>query len=74
LGSQGESDAIVRAVANLGMNLGITTIAEGVETEDQAKIVLSASCEEAQGFLFSRPVSVSEVSKLLAEQDATVLA
>ena len=74
LGSQGESDAIVRAVANLGMNLGITTIAEGVETEDQAKIVLSASCEEAQGFLFSRPVSVSEVSKLLVEQDATVLA
>jgi EAL domain-containing protein (putative c-di-GMP-specific phosphodiesterase class I) len=74
LASHGESNAIGRAVANLGTNLGIATIAEGVETEDQAKIVLSANCQEAQGFLFSHPVSVIEVGRLLAEQAVTVLA
>ncbi len=67
LGSRDESDAIVRAVSALGVNLGIPTLAEGVETELQAKLVLGAACGEAQGYLFGRPVSASEVRKLLNE-------
>ncbi|HYZ22252.1 MAG TPA: EAL domain-containing protein [Rhodopila sp.] len=68
LGDKDESDAIVRAVAGLGANLGIRTIAEGIETEDQAERILGASCDEGQGYLFSRPVPASAVHKMLAEE------
>jgi diguanylate cyclase (GGDEF)-like protein len=66
-----DSNAIVRAVAGLGMNLGIATIAEGIETEDQAQLVLGAACDEGQGYLFSRPVPGSAVRGLLAEARST---
>ncbi|TDG31360.1 GGDEF domain-containing protein [Paracraurococcus ruber] len=68
LGSKEESDAIVRAVASLGVSLGIKTIAEGIETQDQADLVLDAACGEGQGYLFSRPVPVGMVPELLAAQ------
>jgi len=47
--------AIVSAVAGLGRNLRIGTVAEGVETEDQLLLVRAAGCTHAQGFLFGRP-------------------
>ncbi|MDQ3493487.1 MAG: EAL domain-containing protein [Chloroflexota bacterium] len=47
--------AIVRAVAGLAKDLGITTVAEGVETEAQAAVLRSLGCEAAQGYLFARP-------------------
>jgi diguanylate cyclase (GGDEF)-like protein len=68
LGDKEESDAIVRAVAGLGTNLGIPTIAEGIETEDQAQRVLGVACDEGQGYLYSRPVPASVVRELLAKQ------
>jgi EAL domain-containing protein (putative c-di-GMP-specific phosphodiesterase class I) len=62
-----ERDAreIVKAIANLGRTLGITTTAEGVETEDQLKTMIAYHCTEVQGYLFSRPVPASEVHGLL---------
>jgi EAL domain-containing protein (putative c-di-GMP-specific phosphodiesterase class I) len=62
-----ERDAreIVRAIANLGRTLGITTTAEGVETEDQLEAMIAYRCSEVQGYLFSRPVPVTEVRRLL---------
>jgi EAL domain-containing protein (putative c-di-GMP-specific phosphodiesterase class I) len=68
LGGKGESEAIVQAVAGLGVNLGITIIAEGIETEAQAKILPGAACDEAQGYLFSQGIAVDEVRALLAKQ------
>ncbi len=65
LGRRDESDAIVRAVSALGVSLGVPTLAEGVETELQAKLVLRAACGEAQGYLFGRPVPASKVPELL---------
>jgi diguanylate cyclase (GGDEF)-like protein len=53
--------AIVCAVAGLGRNLGIATVAEGVETEEQLIAVRAAGCQLAQGYLFSRPVPASEI-------------
>jgi predicted signal transduction protein with EAL and GGDEF domain len=53
--------AIVCAIAGLGRNLGIATVAEGVETEEQLVAVRAAGCQLAQGYLFSRPVSASEI-------------
>ena len=57
--------AIVRAVAGLGSNLGITTTAEGVETAAQLDQLRAEGCDQVQGFLFSRPVPARDVEALL---------
>jgi diguanylate cyclase (GGDEF)-like protein len=54
--------AIVCSIISLGRNLNMTTVAEGVETELQLMMLRAAGCSEAQGYLFSRPVPVNEVS------------
>ncbi|WP_185961198.1 PAS domain S-box protein [Telmatospirillum sp. J64-1] len=64
-----ESLAIVRAVANIGRSLGITTTVEGVETQEQLDAVNAEGFDEAQGYLFSRPLPAAEMSKLLWECD-----
>jgi diguanylate cyclase (GGDEF)-like protein len=69
-----ECRAIVHAVVGLCRNLGITTIAEGVETEQQLRGVLVEQCDEAQGYLFSRPVPVSQVPALIEALRQPVLA
>jgi len=52
---------LVKSVIDLGNALEIEVSAEGVETEDSAKLLLSLGCTLAQGFLFSKPVPSSEV-------------
>ncbi|PAJ81476.1 putative bifunctional diguanylate cyclase/phosphodiesterase [Burkholderia ubonensis] len=47
--------AVVCAVADLGKRLGVTTVAEGVETEEQLACITAAGCREVQGFLLGRP-------------------
>jgi diguanylate cyclase (GGDEF)-like protein len=54
--------AIVCAVAGLGRNLGMATVGEGVETEEQLIALRAAGCQLAQGYLFSRPVPASELA------------
>jgi EAL domain-containing protein (putative c-di-GMP-specific phosphodiesterase class I) len=60
--SHSDSAAIVGAIIGLGRNLDITTTAEGVETADQLTLLRAAGCQLAQGFLFSRPAPVSQLS------------
>lgn len=57
--------AIVRAIAGLGVSFGMTTTAEGVETEEQMRRLNLEGCIEVQGFLFSKPVPANEIIKLL---------
>jgi EAL domain-containing protein (putative c-di-GMP-specific phosphodiesterase class I) len=63
--------AIVRSVAGMCAELGMTTVAEGVETEGQLAILAAARCREAQGYLFGRPVPAKELEAVLARLSAT---
>ena len=55
------SAAIVCAVANLGRSLDITTVAEGVETEEQFELIRAAGCTHAQGYLLGRPAPAADI-------------
>ena len=59
--------AIIHAVVGLGTSLGISTTAEGVETQEQLDRLRAEGCTEAQGFLFSPPRPVSEIAGLIAK-------
>ena len=60
-----DSVAIVLAIAGLAKHLGIATTAEGVETRQQLQQVKALGCSEIQGFLFSAPRPIDEVTQLL---------
>jgi EAL domain-containing protein (putative c-di-GMP-specific phosphodiesterase class I) len=55
--------AILRAVVQLGNSLGMTTTAEGVETDEQLSIVRQEGCTEVQGYIFSRPKPAAELKR-----------
>ena len=69
LSLDGGSVAIIRAVTGLSRSLGITTTAEGVETDEQLHCLVREGCHEVQGFLFSRPVPAGRVLELLDEEE-----
>jgi diguanylate cyclase (GGDEF)-like protein/PAS domain S-box-containing protein len=60
--------AVLRSVVALSKSLGITTVAEGIETKEQLERVRAEGCDEAQGFYVGRPVPASEVPAMLAHQ------
>jgi EAL domain-containing protein (putative c-di-GMP-specific phosphodiesterase class I) len=59
------AEAIIKAIIAMAHSLNMEVIAEGVETEDQLAFLQSQKCDKIQGYLFSRPVSAWEFSKLL---------
>ncbi|MGI4732016.1 MAG: EAL domain-containing protein [Janthinobacterium lividum] len=59
-----KNEGIIRAITAIGRHLGMSTIAEGVETEAQLGNMALSGCGSAQGFLFSRPVPAAEVAAL----------
>jgi diguanylate cyclase (GGDEF)-like protein len=67
-GLDGDADgaAVIRAITTLGAGLGMTTIAEGVETTEQASLVTADGCANIQGYLISRPVPAAEVPALIS--------
>jgi EAL domain-containing protein (putative c-di-GMP-specific phosphodiesterase class I) len=62
--------AIVRAVIDLANAMGISTVAEGVETEDQLAGLRMLGCPVAQGFYFSHPLRAAEFDDLLTRHFA----
>ncbi|CAO3363310.1 EAL domain-containing protein [Azospirillum palustre] len=57
--------SVPRAIVGLGRSLGLSVIAEGVETQKQLQLLRDLACESYQGFLFSRPIPPEEVERLL---------
>ncbi len=57
---------IVRAVTDLGKSLGMSVVAEGIESEDEAELMINAGCNELQGYFFSRPVQVQAIDAFFA--------
>jgi diguanylate cyclase (GGDEF)-like protein len=60
--------SIAEMVIALGRNLGLSVVAEGVEDEQQARVLQQLGCPLAQGFLFARPMGADEMSDWLAAQ------
>ncbi|RLA73610.1 MAG: GGDEF domain-containing protein [Epsilonproteobacteria bacterium] len=63
-----ESVAIVKAIISLANILGLTIIAEGVETEKQQAFLIANECDNIQGYYYSRPMPAEELQKILLEQ------
>ncbi|MGA2672413.1 MAG: EAL domain-containing protein [Terracidiphilus sp.] len=63
-----ESRKIVAAVVGLGRSLGLTTVAEGVETPEHANMLLWLGCDFGQGYLYSKPVPAEELSSLISRK------
>jgi EAL domain-containing protein (putative c-di-GMP-specific phosphodiesterase class I) len=60
-----EDRAIAQAIISMGKALGMTIVAEGVETVEQREFLRSHGCDEMQGYLFSRPVAPEQLADLL---------
>jgi diguanylate cyclase (GGDEF)-like protein len=63
-----DSRAIVRAVTGIGSSLGMSTTAEGVETEAQLNFLREHGCDEVQGFFFSEPQPAAEIDSIFARR------
>jgi polar amino acid transport system substrate-binding protein len=65
-----EHVVVATSIIALGHRLGLTVVAEGVETREQAGFLGAESCDLLQGFLFSRPVSAEKCSDLIGGESA----
>lgn len=57
--------ALVRTILSLASGLGLTVVAEGVENEEQRRVLIAEGCPQAQGYLFGRPAPATECARLL---------
>ncbi|CAG1017091.1 putative signaling protein [Burkholderiaceae bacterium] len=68
--SEGDDGAIALAIVSMSRSLGLTVVAEGVETEAQQDFFSRHGCDCAQGFLYSRPVEPEAIAELLQRHAA----
>ncbi|MCJ2011801.1 putative bifunctional diguanylate cyclase/phosphodiesterase [Methylobacterium sp. J-076] len=72
LTSKPDGEAIIRAIAGLGKSLGMTTVAEGVETSEQMQRIRLEGCTDVQGYLISKPIPADDLLSFLADQKSIV--
>jgi diguanylate cyclase (GGDEF)-like protein/PAS domain S-box-containing protein len=65
LGTDADDATIVRAIITLGHNLNLKVVAEGVEHEEQVNFLRMNQCDEAQGFIFCRPIEAAALAARL---------
>jgi diguanylate cyclase (GGDEF)-like protein len=71
LGNGRRSDAVIRTVTRLALDLGVDTVAEGVETDEQRQQLCADGCSHLQGYFFSRPTAVDRVPGIIRDLAAT---
>lgn len=59
-----DSSAIIYAIITMGTKMGLTVIAEGVETLEQVKVIKDYGCQEAQGYFFYKPMSAGKFTEM----------
>ncbi|MEO0686579.1 MAG: EAL domain-containing protein, partial [Cyanobacteria bacterium J06649_11] len=64
----GNSLSVVRAISTIAQQLGLSVVAEGVETQEQLNLLKILGCEFAQGYYFSRPVLGENAWDLFVEE------
>ena len=69
IGNDERTEAILRSIIDLGTALGMTVVAEGVETEDQARFLRAAGCHHGQGHFFAAAGVPDEFARLLRASD-----
>jgi diguanylate cyclase (GGDEF)-like protein len=74
IGSNPDGGVIVRAIMGMSQGLGLVVVAEGIETTEQAVAILKIGAQQAQGFLFSQPLPVGEVHRLLQGSGSRAIA
>jgi diguanylate cyclase (GGDEF)-like protein/PAS domain S-box-containing protein len=74
LGSDPAADAIVAAVVNVSRALGLTVVAEGVETDEQLVALRALGCDWAQGYLWSEPLAGTDAHRWLRSRRPDVVA
>jgi len=72
LSNRDDDNPIIRSIIDLAKNLGLKTIAEGVETQDQLIYLRDKDCDQIQGYLFSKPLPLTEFEQLLKLDDITI--
>ncbi|CAN5314547.1 EAL domain-containing protein [soil metagenome] len=74
LGRSPQSVAIVRAVIGLGHGLGVSIVAEGVETQEQLDFLVDEGCDSVQGFFIGRPAPIEHYATVLGAAPTAVSA
>lgn len=67
-----EARVLAQTIISMANSLGLHSVAEGVETQDQLELLTAMGCDEVQGFLLSQPISHRELEELLAEPDMRI--
>ena len=69
INSSSNLSCIVECVVDLGKKLGLSIVAEGIETTDQSNAIRELGCDYGQGYLFAKPIPLAELIILLASPD-----
>jgi len=73
LGETGADVALLGSMIALGRALGMSVVAEGVETPAQHRVLMALGCSEVQGFLFSKPCPAGEIGALTVRDTPPLL-
>ncbi|MCX5849708.1 MAG: EAL domain-containing protein [Deltaproteobacteria bacterium] len=71
IGHNSEDKAIIASIINMGKHLSLTIVAEGVETHEQDDFLRKSSCDEVQGFYFSKPITPDQFADLLRKNNSS---
>jgi EAL domain-containing protein (putative c-di-GMP-specific phosphodiesterase class I) len=66
-----KSEAVVHSIVSLGQGLGLSVVAEGVETAEQAALLRQIGCDEMQGYFFGKPMTAEQLEEQLSVSHET---